>query len=116
MNFSSVQLYQVSGVLTLCALSIACGDENAARVAPWLGISTVNESKADTLGRLSIKKAKACQDNQKNHEEYSRCLDDALEPGEAAEELYKRDCGFGNRRACAKLEKLRDSWHNMAKE
>jgi hypothetical protein len=97
-------------------LTTGCGEENAAKVAPWLGMETLTESKADALGSLSLKKAKACRKKHDGASDFSKCIEEALKHGEAAEELYARDCNFGNKRACRKLQELRDAWQAFAEK
>ena len=33
-----------------------CGEENAAKVAPWIGMSTIVESKADSFAKFAVDK------------------------------------------------------------
>lgn len=97
-------------------LLTGCGEENAAKIAPWLGMQTINESKADTLAKASLRKAKRCVEKPYDADRTPKCLDEAQERAETAEQLYTRDCGYGNRSACRKHRELVDAWYVLAEE
>ena len=104
------------GVGFLALSASGCGEETAAKVAPWLGMNTIVESKADTLGNLSMKRAEGCKRRKQDAEKKWNCSYEAAAHAESAEELYLRDCKNGNNRACRKLEQLRQYWAIISDE
>lgn len=87
----------------------ACSEQNAAKVAPWLGMKTLNESKADTLSKRPMRLAERCFGGN-DARTMDTCLRETKKQWDVAAELYYRDCGYGNKSACRKYREQQLKW------
>lgn len=112
----NIRPIQIAYLSFVGALLTGCGEENAAKVAPWLGMETLNERKADVLGSLASKEVKACKRRNDDLDGLRKCIEDAVKHVITAEELYMRDCRYGNKRACRKIAEQRNAWDKLGNE
>ena len=109
-----MRVFLIPVVLLSLVLS-GCSEETAARIAPWTGTNTLNESKADAFANEALQTASFCERHRSDTSKVLECLKPAVRNVMAADHLYGRDCNFGNDRACRKRQELYDKWdaHGM---
>ena len=98
------------GALFITAALSACGEETAAKVAPWIGTKTLVESKADSFAKFALDKAEWCERFRANAVKFTECIQPAIKDAKQADDLYIRDCKNGNDRACKKRERFYKAW------
>jgi len=102
-------------ILAVYILS-GCSEENAAKIAPYLGTKTLNEKKADAFAKIALQKANSCEAQDLELEEFTECFEKAVKFVMEADALCKKDCGYGNAAACRKRAELYQKWDSHQAE
>lgn len=92
-------------IVCVAAVGAGCGEEKAAKIAPWLGLQTLNEHKADIKFKGALRRAKNCRIGEKTTEQMADCMHVPERDVMMAMERYLRDCKYGNKGACLKADK-----------